>query len=264
MSEAEPPPEAKPPAKTPMSPLRRTLIGLAGLLLFLMSLPVAAWFLLPRFDLADLAAGRASAMLGRDVTIESLRITPGARIQVALRGVKLANIEGGTRQDMLRLEAVNAELDLLQLLRGVPLLREVQVDGLSVILERNAARVANWHFGPQREGPAGPPDRSGFPLFEIIRITRSGLIFRTTGGLNLPMRLETASLTAENLHAPIQLRVEGQYNGVAIKLEGPLDSIATFRDAATPFSFDLTAEAGETTLALIGSARDPLNFDGVQ
>lgn len=264
MSDAETPPEAKPPARKPISALRWTLIGLAGLLLFLLSLPIGAWFLLPRLEFAGLAAGRASAMLGRQVTIESLRITPGARVGVALSGVKLANIEGGTRADMLHVETATAGLDLMELLQGVPVLREVHVQGVSVILERDAARVANWHFGTGQQGPALLPDRSRFPLFDALRITRGDILFRTTGGLSLPTRIEAASLTAENLHAPIQLRAEGRYNRVAIKLEGPLDSIATFRDAATPFSLDITATAGETSLAFIGSARDPLNLDGVQ
>jgi uncharacterized protein involved in outer membrane biogenesis len=264
MSEAETPPDAKPAAKKPPSRLRRVLIGLAGLLLLLLSLPIGAWFLLPRLDLAGLAAARASALLGRDVAIESLRITPGWRIQFALSGVTLANVEGGTRADMLRVEAVTAELDLVELLQGEPLLRELHVEGFSLILERNARRVANWHFGTGREGPALLPDRSRFPQFDNIRISRGGILFRTTGGMSLPARIESATLRAADLHAPIMLRAQGQYNGVGITLEGPLDSIGTFRDAATPFSLDLTATSGETSLAFIGSARDPLNLDGLQ
>lgn len=264
MSEAETPPDAKPPARKPISRLRWTLIGLAGLLVLLVSLPIAGWFLLPRLDLAGLAGERASALLGRQVTIESLRVTPGQRLRLAMSGVKLANVEGGTRADMLRVETVTAELELMELLRGALILREMHVDGVSLILERNARRVANWHFGTGSEGPALLPDRSRFPQFDAIRVSRAGILFRTTGGLSLPARIETASLTAEGLYAPVMLRAQGQYNGVSLTLEGPLDSIATFRDAATPFSLDVTATAGETSLAFIGSARDPLNLDGVQ
>ena len=261
MSEAETPPDAKLAPKSPMSPLWRVLIGVAGVVLFLLSLPIAAWFLLPRLELAGFAAGRATAMLGRAVTIESLRLTPGERLRVVLRGVKLANIEGGTRDDMLRLDALTAELDLMALLRGTPVLHDAQAEGLSLLLERNAARIANWHFGPAREGPQ---DRGGIPLFRALRVTGGEIILRTTGGRTLPILIETASLTAESLHAPIQLRAQGSYNGQAVTLEGPLDSIAALRDSTTPFSLDLTAVASETTLALIGSARDPLNFEGVQ
>jgi AsmA family protein len=264
MSEAETPPDAKPAAKQPMSRWRWALIGLAGLLILLVSLPIGAWYLLPRLELAGLAGERASALLGRQVSIDSLRVTPGRRLQLAMSGVKLANVEGGTRADMLRVETITAELDLMEWIQGAPILRDLHVQGVSLILERNARRVANWHFGTGSEGPALLPDRSRFPQFDAIRISRAGILFRTTGGLSLPARIETASLTAEGLYAPIMLRAQGQYNGVAITLEGPLDSIGTFRDAATPFSLDITATAGETSLAFIGSARDPLNLDGVQ
>ncbi len=264
MSQAETPPDAKPAAKQPMSRWRWALIGLAGLLILLLSLPIGAWFLLPRLELAGLASERASALLGRQVTIDSLRVTPGRRLQLAMSGVKLANVEGGTRADMLRVETITAELDLMEWIQGAPVLRDLHVEGASLILERNARRVANWHFGTGNEGPALLPDRSRFPQFDAIRISRAGILFRTSGGLSLPARIETASLTAEGLYAPIMLRAQGQYNGVAITLEGPLDSIGTFRDAATPFSLDITATAGETSLAFIGSARDPLNLDGVQ
>jgi uncharacterized protein involved in outer membrane biogenesis len=267
MSEAETKPE-RPTAEQPkLRPrirwLRRALFSLAGIILLLGSLPVAAWFLLPRLDLAELAAGQASARLGRAVTIESLRVTPGQRIGIAVSGVAIANIEGGTRAEMLRLDRVTAELDLVELLQGNPVLNALDVDGLSLLLERNAARAANWRFGGEGSAPAAG-GRGWLPLFQAIRVTGSEVLFRTTGGLMLPTRIETASLTSEGLHAPIQLNAAGSYNDVALTLEGPLDSIASFRDSATPFGLDVTATAGETSLALLGSARDPLNFDGVQ
>ncbi len=274
MSTAETKPDV-PPAEQPKAPprirwLRRALFTLAGIMLLLAGLPVAVWFVLPRLELADLAAEQASARLGRPVTIESLRITPGQRLDVTLSGVTIANIEGGTRAEMLRLDRLNAGLDLMALLGGQVVLPSAEVAGLSVLLERNAGRVANWHFGPA--DPAAAPTtaapsaagRGWMPLFQAIRITGSEILVRTTGGLTLPTRIETASLTSEGLHAPVLLSATGSYNDVALTLEGPLDSIASFRDGGAPFSLDLAATAGETTLALLGSARDPLNFDGVQ
>lgn len=268
MNEAETRPEA-PPAEAPKAPpgprwLRRALFALGGLLLLLAVLPVTAWVLLPRLELADLAAERASARLGRAVTIESLRVMPGQRVQVVARGVTMANVVGGSRAEMLRLERLTAELDLTALLSGVLSLPKAEAAGLSLLLERNPERVANWHFGPTREAALPASARGWMPLFQAIRVTGSEILFRTTGGLVLPTRIEMASLTSEGLHAPVLLNVRGSYNNVPLTLEGPLDSIAVFRDVATPFSLDLTATAGETSITLLGSARDPLNFDGVQ
>lgn len=270
--------ETKPPAQAAEKParensgpgkprprwLRRALFTLAGLVIFLGSLPLAAWFLLPRLELADVAAEQASARLGRAVTIGSLRITPGATLGVTLRGVTIANVEGGSRAEMLRLEGATAELDLMALLGGEVVLTSAELQGLSLLLERNAARVANWHFGPPGGAASAVTSRGWMPRFAALRATDAEILVRTTGGLTLPTRIETASLTSEGLHAPVLLRATGSYNDVPLTLEGPLDSIASFRDGSAPFSLDLTATAGETTVTLLGSARDPLNFDGVQ
>ena len=75
------------------------LLAAAGLLLAL-----------PRIDLAGVAASYASGALGRAVTIESLRVTPGLPTRIALRGLRVANIEGGTRPDMVELERLDASL----------------------------------------------------------------------------------------------------------------------------------------------------------
>lgn len=264
MSEAKPKAEPKPePAPAVSRRWGRALIGIGLTLVLLLSLPLGAWFVLPRLELAHLAADQASSALGRKVTIEQLRITPGERLRVELRGLSLANLQGGSQAEMVTLESLTASLDLWELLSGSIALREARIEGLSVLLERNTEREPNWHFG-QEERASATPARRSFPLFEQIGIARSEIIFRTSNGLVLPTKLDTASLTSAGLHEPIMLRAEGSYNAVPIIMEGPLGSIAAFRDAANPFSLDLTATAEEAVMTLFGSATDPLNFDGVQ
>lgn len=58
---------------------------------------VAAYLLVGRFDLGRFAAGRASAALGRPVTIAGLHVTPGRWITVDLSDVQVANVTGGSR-----------------------------------------------------------------------------------------------------------------------------------------------------------------------
>ena len=94
MSEPEPKPEAKP---QPPPPKRwgRAFIGIGLTLALLLALPIGAWFVLPRLELAHLAAEQASTRLGRVVTIEQLRIIPGERLRVELRGLNLAKPDRG-------------------------------------------------------------------------------------------------------------------------------------------------------------------------
>ena len=60
-------------------------------------LATAAFLLFDRFDLGPLAASRASAALGRPMTVAELHITPGRWLTVELQGVRAENIPGGTR-----------------------------------------------------------------------------------------------------------------------------------------------------------------------
>ncbi len=215
---------------------------------------------LPRFDLAPLVAARASASLGRSVTIESLRVTPGRVVGVVLNGARLDNIEGGSAPAMMELARAEAQIDLFSLLGGGIVVRRLEVEGFALLLERAADRRANWHFGPR---PATPADRSGLPIVNDLRITGSEVVFRTTSGARLTTRLDTATLTAADAAAPAALRVEGSYNAVPAVLEGGLGSFAQLREAGTPFPMRLRATAQDTAMLFEGTGTDPLNVDGL-
>ncbi len=246
---------------------RRTKIIL-GVLVGLPVLSVgAALLVVPRVDLGPMVAARASAALGREVTVGSLHVSPGLTTAVALRGARLANIEGGTRPAMAEVARLDATLDLLALLRGEVVLRDAAADGFVLYLERAPGRRANWHFGDRPATPAppgaAPADRSGFPVFRSLRLTRSEVVFRTTGGTELRTGLDEVTLAAAGVDQPTALHAKGSYNGEALTLEGALGSIATLRDAATPFPVTLRATARDTSLLYEGTSTDPLNVDGM-
>jgi AsmA family protein len=233
----------------------RIIIGVA------VALPLlAAGFLLlalPRIDLAGFVAGRASAALGRTVTIESLRITPGLPTRVALRGLKIANIEGGTRREMVTLARLDASFAPLPLLSGRVTLSDVSAAGFVLFLERAPGRRPNWRFGEPRSSEAGPPVLPG-----LLDLTESEIIFRTTSGAELVTRIAAARVVAAPAERPATLEVRGSYNGVALRLEGNLYSADEARaGGALPLTVRATAE--HTSALFEGTATDPLNFDGL-
>ena len=116
---------------------RRTKLIL-GVLLAVPLLGLAAIFvILPQIDLASRVAARGTAALGRSLTIDSLRLSPGLRTTVEIRGARLANIEGGSAPHMATLASATATLDLLPLLRGQVVLHEVRAEGFTLLLERD-------------------------------------------------------------------------------------------------------------------------------
>ena len=246
------------------------ILGIVAGLAFLAVFGLAV--VLPRLDLAAFAAARAQAAFGREVGIESLRVSPGFMLTVELRGARLANIEGGSEPDMVRLGSATAELEWLPLLRGQVVARRLAVDGLHVLLERAPERRANWRFvdrprpppatAPVTE-PQPPPDRSGFPILLDARITGSEIVFRTTGGSRLVTRLDDVGMTAPDARQPIALRGQGGYHGVPVALDATLGSFAALHATETPFPMRFRADSGDVWLRFDGTATDPLNFDGL-
>jgi uncharacterized protein involved in outer membrane biogenesis len=245
--------------------MRRRVKWIIGVVVALPVLAAGALVVaLPRIDLAAMAAARATASLGRGLTNESLRVTPGRSIGVVVRGVRLENIEGGTAPAMMELASAEAELDLGALLRGTILVRRLHADRFTLLLERTADRRANWHFGPRpaTPPPPGPPER-GLPTILDFRMTGSEVVFRTTSGARLATRLDTAGFSTPDAASPVTLRAEGSYNAVPVVLEGGLGSFDQLHDAATPFPMRLRATARDTALLFEGTGTDPLNFDGL-
>lgn len=245
---------------------RRILIGLALAALLPVGLLLLGWVLLPRLDLAGLAAARAQSALGRPVAVASLRITPGRWLRLDLEGLRIDTIAGGTRPEMLRLGRAALELDLLSLLRGPPVLRGVAVEDLCLLLERTADRTPNWRFGPQQPATHGPPDRSGLPLLRDATLRNGEVLVRTSRGHLLRTRIDRASVRVEDraaeAAAPVLLRAEGAYNGVPVTLDGRLDSTAALRDAARPVATVLHLASGNTRLTFDGHMEDPFNLEG--
>lgn len=212
---------------------------------------------LPRIDLGGFAAGRASAALGRTVTIESLRVTPGMPTRVALRGLSIANIEGGTRPEMITLARLDASVAALPLLSGRVTLSDVSAAGFVLFLERAPGRRPNWRFGESRDDPAGVP-----VLPPLLNLAESEIMFRTTSGAELVTRIDAARIVGAPADRPGSLEARGSYNGVPVRLEGTLFSADQAR-AGGPLPLTLRATAEHTSALFEGTATDPFNVDGL-
>jgi len=256
--------------------LRRRVLWILGVPVALALLVVlGVLVVVPRMDLGSYAAARARAALGRDVAIESLHVSPGLQLGVELRGLRLANIEGGSQPDMMTLRHAVATVDLMSLFGGGPVvIRDLAVEGLALLLERAPGRRANWHFGdrvrpprpsdPVTAVPAPPPERAGTPTLLEARFADSEVVFRTTSGTPLRMRLDSGAIAAPTSGEAVLLQARGAYNDLSLELDGTLGSFDALRDVATPFPMELQAASGAVRLSFQGTATDPINFDGLE
>jgi hypothetical protein len=237
---------------------RRAVAAVVGSLLLA---GAALVLVVPRLDLAGFAAALATASLGRTVAIDSLRVEPGRLVRITLRGARIDNIEGGSDPAMATLAGLEGELALLPLLQGRLEFSRLRVDGLAVLLERNAHGRANWRF--RETAPAAAAASRDSPVVLDLQVADSAIVVRTSSGRRLTTRITAAALTAAAIDQPATLHADGSYQGVPLLLEAALGSFAMLRDAATPFPMTFQARSRDTTLRFEGTATDPLNFDGL-
>jgi AsmA family protein len=237
------------------------VLGLVGLLLVAI---VAVYLLVAHFNLASLASDRASAALGRRVTIDVLRIAPGRWITVEVDAAQLANVPGGSRPIMVALRHLTAEVDALSLFHRPLIVRRLVVDGLSILAERTADHTPNWRFGAAKPKPSTSDSRAWFPTLLDARLHDSEVVYRTSGGATFGTTLNNLSIVTPSAIQPVRLTATGAYNGTPISLVGELQSIVTLRDGAIPYGMELHLRSDETKFSFKGTMTDPLDVDGAK
>jgi uncharacterized protein involved in outer membrane biogenesis len=244
---------------------RRALLAGLGLLAVLL-LAGAGAVLRGHVDLAVPIASYVTARLGRPVAIAGLRATLGRSLVLDLLDARLANGPGGSRPDMITLRHVQAALDPWALLHFTLVLRRLDIDGLSVLLERDAYGVGHWKFAAaaQQRATTTPPERGTLPTMLDAVLRDSDVTLRTSSGNLLRIGLKQVLLHSDGDDQPVTLSAAGSYNDAPVALKGTTQSFAVLHDTAKPFGADLHMASGASTLDFKGTVMDPLNFDGVK
>ena len=223
---------------------------------------VPGWWLVRHADWGRLAAAQASAALGRTVTIGSLRVGLGQEVTVELRDAAIANLPGLGAPEMLTLRQLSAVLDRRALLSGQVVLERTEVDGLSMLLGKDADGVANWRFGGGKAS-GDSSHRRGFPSFRDVHGAGNQVTYRLRSGRELVTKLDRLGLTNSGDDQPVKLVIDGSYNGVPVGVDADLGSVVAMRDVAKPFPTKLHFTSGAVQLVFDGTMTNPLDFDGL-
>lgn len=108
----------------------------------------------------EAATGRRLTIAG-DVGIEFFSWPP----RITFGDVRLGNAPWGSRADMARVRRLEAEVDLLPLLRGDMAVPRLRLVGVDILLETNRRGENNWDDLANFETAAGPVPISGVPIF---------------------------------------------------------------------------------------------------
>ncbi len=227
-----------------------TLRSLAAVLsaLFLLAITVlVALLMLNPAALKDQFEAWASGQLGRRLAVDGdFQLQLGPVVQLAANGVRLANVAWGSQPEMLVAQRVLVQLDVRSLFRDTVIIPRIEVDGLDMLLERNADGLNNWEFERLEEEETPWPET---PPVVVQLVNLPGARLRFIGPrLTRPLEVQFDAL--EQHPAPDEMLVlsaSGQANEVPLHLGASVGPVANLLKGEN-ISFALDGQVGELKL----------------
>ncbi len=246
---------------------------LAVLIIAIIVAAVAAVLLIDPNDQKDRIADAVRDATGRELVIAGdIDLDLGLATSVSLSNVTFSNADWGTGPQMVTFDRLEAEVGVLPLITRTIQINRLLLDGAEILLETDAAGLANWQFEPAaKEGDdAGSSDSGGdageapkLPILKDVLIQNVTLTFKDgVSGSTRTFKLERLALQGEGPEDPMKLDLAATLDDIPIVATGQLGAAnALARNEAFPVA--LSVDALGLEIRLDGAVAKPLEGDGI-
>ena len=254
---------------------QRKLLLVTGVLAALLIAAVGIFFATfnpndwkPRIQEAVLrATGRALSLNGPISLKWSLVPT------IAARDVALANLDGGSRPQMVTAQSIEAEVALLSLLSNRIEIPRLVVRRPDILIETTQDNRKNWVFTKPAAMNAPPvqamaPERSMELAVKSVTVEDGSLTWHNAGtGQRVTVALNSLKLLEPAETSPVTLDLAATYAGRQISARGETGSTARLRDTAAttpwPVKLMITTHGVEVAVELQSTTPlQPASFSG--
>ncbi len=194
----------------------------------------------------------ATERLGRTASVDGvLTLQLGREIVIDATKVHVANVEWGSRADMLVADRVSFRIDSMSLLSRSPavIVDEVDIDGLDLLLERNDDGVNNWSFS-RPAATSATPWLPALPVF-VDRVSLPGARVRFVGPrLDRPLDVNFEQITQQRGAGDmLEFAASGRANDADLSIKGQIGPFANLV-AGKAISASIDGHLGQLNLAL--------------
>ena len=227
-------------------------------------LVVAIVLFLLLFDVKSYVERRATAALGRPVTIATMhvRIFP---LEAVLENINVADVPAGQpvpagKPPFMKADHVDATVGFWRLIAGDLFFKDLTVEKAVARIERRADGSLSWEV----ERPTGEPAKEAkLPDIKNVHLTDVQLLYRDDATkTRLTLNLNTRD-AAEGGEPSLLVKGEGTYAGAPSKIDATGGSILSLRDTAKPYPINGTMTSGDTSITVKGTVTDPANISGL-
>ncbi len=252
----------------PHSLIRHPTVKLAGAII-LGVVAVAVVFLLG-FDFKGFAERRASAALGRPVTIGDLHLQLFP-LEVVIADLNVADVVITTQDSQkppsnkppfMKAEHVDAAVAFWRLLVGDVLFKRLAIENAVARIERRPDGSLSWDVNDP-DTKTEVAEKPSLPEIRDLRLKGVQLLYRDdTNKTRLTLRFDTTD-AADGKEPTLLVKGDGTYQGQPSTLTATGGSILKLRDAETPYPVDAKLVSGATTILVKGTVLDPITIAGL-
>lgn len=185
---------------------------------------------------------------------------------IEARDVVLANIDGGSRPEMVIAQSIEAEVALLPLLSNRIELPRLILTRPDVLIETTEAGRGNWAFTRPAAPNATPaaatvPEKPMMIDVESVVVEDGTLTWRNgITGQSVTGTLNSFEVREPSETSPVTFQLVATYAGTRLEAKGETGSTSRLRDAAakTPWPVKLAVTASTATLSMEGQSTTPL------
>ncbi|MDO9597078.1 MAG: AsmA family protein [Azoarcus sp.] len=181
-------------------------------------------------------------VIGGELTVELTWPFPGVQADT----VSFANPAWAKEEKMIAVDAIDIQIDLMQLIRGNIVLPEVRLTRPVIFLERGTEGRRNWLL-----------DRTQQDVGAHLRIGRLMLDEGTVGyddsAQKTRIRAQLSTSDPEPGKAGLTFTAQGQFKGMPLKTRGQGGPVLGLRDESTPYPIKGDLTIGNTVVKAEGS-----------
>jgi uncharacterized protein involved in outer membrane biogenesis len=205
-------------------------------------------------------------LTGRELAIRgNIELHIGMNPSIVVEDVVLRNADWGSRPDMVRVERLEAEVEMRPLLSGIVAVKRLLLIGPVFFIETDADGKSNldFHTAPNKKG--GQSTGITYVIralpsatFKEIALQNGTLDYRDgRSGKTYTVALRHLTAITPGADAPIEVALKGDIGHEAFEVEGTTGSLQNLRDPERPWPLNLTASALGGTATFKGFLGEP-------
>ncbi|MHB1219334.1 MAG: AsmA family protein [Alphaproteobacteria bacterium] len=201
------------------------------------------------------ATGRTLTIKG-DLKASIFSLTPSIKVN----DVTFANAPWGSKPQMATIGTFGADVQLIPLLSKDIRINRIVLENADILLETDKQGKGNWAFDAPGSAstkpapgtaptPAQTSAATPMPHVGEIVIKNFTLTYRdgVTGGQN-KVQLKNLTAKSSSSTSPIDLGLEGDYNGQTVKIGGKLGPVADLLAGDKPYPVKLDTKVGNSEI----------------